>query len=1099
MGIGALIFMRKNQIRATRLAALCLGSSIFALSPAMASSFSVGGGTITTTANDGSGDLTGTGGPFILAPNGGGTADDVITITGVSITNIDNSVTGRAIDVGGLNPSTSSYSVVAHGNTLQGSDNAGLWVGNNGGTVSFDSTGGAANHVSGSLGIMVVNTAAGGNVSIRTGADIITTTGAFAGEVLNGSANGTGTVSIDSAGATLTGGGSYGIVAQAGSGAITIGGLNGGIASSINVANGDGIHASSSSSIIHVTLANAGSITARNGIWLQGDTETVDSFGTIIATNDAINASFAGPLLVTLEQGSTTSGRILASSADDVIKLVTGANIGGASFDGGGGTNLINLLGSGIGTLDVSTAANFSTIQKDGSGTWTLTRSGAAGISGTSIALNAGTLIADSGSLSGNVASIAGSVLQFSQTVTGTYAGVISGGGSVVKAGGGLLTLSNSNSYTGGTTVSAGALKLGVQDALPNGGDLIVNGGVVDLNGTIQAVGTLSGAGGSIALNGIPGAAQPCQQVACLVPIGSSLLTINSAVNSTLFSLISGSGNLIKAGSGTLNLVATNTYTGWTEVSAGKLNVTGSIAASHIFVDSGASLSGTGTVGAVTVASGGTLSPSVGTPGTLTVSGNLTLAPGSTYIDNFDPDSASLTAVSGSASINGSLVANAAPGTYSIGKRYTLLTAAGGVNGTFSSFTAPGLPGAFRSTLSYDANDVFLTLSPNALSPLLPANATFNQRALAGGIDAALAGGATLPGGFAALFNLSGQALGGALNQLTGEIGNDASRSAAQALSPFLTLLMRTRNGNGDSLSAATSAPADVKPAQLQTGAVRVWGAAYGGHSRFGADAITGEQQLSTGATGMAIGIESQVTDEFLIGGSIAGAGETFSLAGEMSQGISSDLMAGIYARTTLLNHGYLTGALVYGAHNVGTERAITISGTDVLKGKFVADDFGGRLEGGYGFDLEDGFDLTPYAALAGENFSAPAYDETALSGTSTFALSHAAKDTGLVHSELGTRLGHDFGLASDALFVELHAAWAHQIQDDVISQASFGSLTGSSFAVAGAAWPMDSGLLGLGLSVASPAGVSAQAKAEAQFGGRFTAVSGSLSIGYSW
>jgi len=92
--------MQKKQIRAARLAALCLGSSIFALSPALASSFSVGGGTVTTTSNDGAGDLTGTGGPFILGPNGGGTTGDVITVTGVSITNTNNAVTGRAMDIG---------------------------------------------------------------------------------------------------------------------------------------------------------------------------------------------------------------------------------------------------------------------------------------------------------------------------------------------------------------------------------------------------------------------------------------------------------------------------------------------------------------------------------------------------------------------------------------------------------------------------------------------------------------------------------------------------------------------------------------------------------------------------------------------------------------------------------------------------------------------------------------------------------------------------------------------------------------------------------------------------------------------------------------
>ena len=528
---GRVGFMQKNQIRLGRIALLCLGSSVLALSPAMASSFTVGGGTITTTNNDGAGDDTGTGGPFILAPNSGGTAGDVITITGVSITNTDNSVTGRAIDIGGLNPSTASYSVIAHGNTLQGSDNAGLWIGNNGGTISFDSTGGAANHVSGPLGIMVINTAAGGNVSIKTGADIITTTGAFAGEVLNGSTNGTGTISIDSVGATLTGGGTSGIVAQTGSGAITIGGLNGGIASTISVINGDGIHASSSSSVIKVTLASAGSITALNGVWLQGDSATVDSFGNISATNDAITAAFSGPLVATLEQGSTTSGKILGSGGNDTVKLITGANIGGATFDGGGGTDLLNLAGTGTGALDVSTAVNFASIQKDGSGTWTLTRSGAAGISNAAVALNAGTLIADSNALSGNVASAAGSVLQFNQTATGTYAGVISGGGSVIKTGAGLLALSSSNSYTGGTTVSAGTLQLGVQRRFRTAA-LLPSMAVFSISMDSHKISAHCPALVARSAEWVPGDDQPCPRTVCVIISGTSLLETVSTADS---------------------------------------------------------------------------------------------------------------------------------------------------------------------------------------------------------------------------------------------------------------------------------------------------------------------------------------------------------------------------------------------------------------------------------------------------------------------------------------------------------------------------------------------------------------------------------------
>ncbi|QAU23144.1 hypothetical protein EO087_03365 [Dyella sp. M7H15-1] len=49
--------------------------------------------------------------------------------------------------------------------------------------------------------------------------------------------------------------------------------------------------------------------------------------------------------------------------------------------------------------------------------------------------------------------------VDFDQTTTGTYAGVIGGDGEVIKAGTGTLTLSGSNTYSGSTLISAGTLQ----------------------------------------------------------------------------------------------------------------------------------------------------------------------------------------------------------------------------------------------------------------------------------------------------------------------------------------------------------------------------------------------------------------------------------------------------------------------------------------------------------------------------------------------------------------------------------------------------------------------------------------------------------------
>src|SRR5215472_7939635 len=69
----------------------------------------------------------------------------------------------------------------------------------------------------------------------------------------------------------------------------------------------------------------------------------------------------------------------------------------------------------------------------------------------------------------------------------------------------------------------------------------------------------------------------------------------------TLASALSGIGGVTKIGAGALVLSGTDTYSGPTTVAAGTLIVNGSIANSAVTVNSGAMLSGTGTVGGLTI------------------------------------------------------------------------------------------------------------------------------------------------------------------------------------------------------------------------------------------------------------------------------------------------------------------------------------------------------------------------------------------------------------------------------------------------------------------------------------------------------------------
>src|SRR5205085_7975758 len=91
---------------------------------------------------------------------------------------------------------------------------------------------------------------------------------------------------------------------------------------------------------------------------------------------------------------------------------------------------------------------------------------------------------------------------------------------------------------------------------------------------------------------------------------------------------------------------------------------------------------------------------------------------------------------------SGTVQAIGTGGAYTIGTRYTVLNATGGVTGTFGSLAVSGSFGVTKPHLAYDANNVYIVLDPNALSPFLT-GASANQRAVATAVDAAVGAGST--------------------------------------------------------------------------------------------------------------------------------------------------------------------------------------------------------------------------------------------------------------------------------------------------------------------------------------------------------------------
>ena len=141
-----------------------------------------------------------------------------------------------------------------------------------------------------------------------------------------------------------------------------------------------------------------------------------------------------------------------------------------------------------------------------------------------------------------------------------TYFGSLSGSGGLLKQGSGTFTLGGSSSFTGGTTVSAGAVQLANSGALVNSG-LTVNAA----NGLTFATGTTAPQIGSLSGSG---------NIALTDGTNPVILSAGGNNQSTTYSGgLSGAGGLAKAGSGLLALAGSNTYGGGTTISAGTLAV----------------------------------------------------------------------------------------------------------------------------------------------------------------------------------------------------------------------------------------------------------------------------------------------------------------------------------------------------------------------------------------------------------------------------------------------------------------------------------------------------------------------------------------------
>ncbi|OLI96098.1 autotransporter-associated beta strand repeat-containing protein [Xanthomonas oryzae] len=287
------------------------------------------------------------------------------------------------------------------------------------------------------------------------------------------------------------------------------------------------------------------------------------------------------------------------------------------------------------------------------SGTGSLEKAGAGALQLLGPNTYTGGTVISAGSLVGNTASLQGDVVDnatliFDQASDDTFAGTVSGTGSVIKQGTGALTLVAPNTYSGGTTVASGSL-IGTTASLQ--GDIVNNAVLVfDQAGDGTYAGNVSGSGALIKQGAGALTLQGGNSYLGGTTINAGTLIGNTASlqgditnNSTLTFLqnsagtysgrLFGFGRFIKLGNGTLVLTANSgSFTGPTEVNAGTLSLgnqanPGAALGGPVTVGPGGTLTGSGSIGSLV--SSGTVVIG-GTSGTISVGGNATFAPGST-------------------------------------------------------------------------------------------------------------------------------------------------------------------------------------------------------------------------------------------------------------------------------------------------------------------------------------------------------------------------------------------------------------------------------------------------------------------------------------
>jgi autotransporter-associated beta strand protein len=642
---------------------------------------------------------------FLLNSDSGGNGEIFFSGTATAGTNTGFNLTGGSASIPtGADIEFYNTSSGGHGAfTVQGGSAAGA----DGATINFNdsSTGG-----NGSFTIDggSATGALGGSVSFDTSATAGSGTFVVNGETADDAFGGTLTFASTSAG-----NGTFTVYGGAGAGTPT--------------APGEGL------------IDFTGTATAANGKFTDygGSTNSTAYGGYIIFQDNSTagNATFttygptdnsgADPATIYFDDSTSAgSGHFTNVGGHEAFESTSSADNG--VFIEDGGTSSTSTVGA-VEFFGNSTAGNGKFTNNAG------TVSGAYGgevlLFGTSSAGN-GTFTNNGGAVSGAM----GGSVQFAQESTANGVTIINNGGTVSGAMGGTTSFGDNSTAGSATLIARGGVGTG------SGAEISFSSSAT---GGTSRVEIFDNSHLDISELTVPSLTIGSIEGGGTVYLGSFNLTVGSNNLSTTYSgamvdgdggfIIAHGGSFTKIGTGTLTFTGNNTYTGETEIEQGALQIDGSIASGPTLVDPNGTLGGSGIIGG-NVANGGVVNPSG-----LSILGNYSQSSAGTLtiqIAGIGAGQHGLLAVSGSASLEGTLQLvrrnNFAP---TAGSSITIVTAAKGVSGTFSTLDTNTILGA---KVVYQPDDVLVDFTQGSYSAFAAyAGLTPNQDSVAHMLDKA--------------------------------------------------------------------------------------------------------------------------------------------------------------------------------------------------------------------------------------------------------------------------------------------------------------------------------------------------------------------------